>query len=85
MEPEVVQEKYVKCEGCHIKPITQERYTCNQCFDFNFCLGCYNKYKLQKFPLNLPYQTNHTLTHNFEKFLQSNKVPEARVKTKDIS
>ena len=50
-------------------PIQDIRYKCNNCFDFDFCEGCFRTYVIDKKELKTMYSTAHKGYHTFTKLM----------------
>ena len=48
---------FTACDGCGLTPIIGNRFSCSTCFDFNYCLSCYQSFQLGG--------RSHNLAHTF--------------------
>ena len=56
-------------------PIRDNRYKCDNCFDFDFCETCHRNYVVEKKELKTIYSTSHKGYHTFSKFMLSAAPP----------
>lgn len=62
LKEKIQMNKNVKCNGCH-KAAINERYKCDQCFEYNLCGECYDK----RYEINMNGHS-HKLYHSFSCF-----------------
>lgn len=59
------KKKGIKCQFCEMDLLEGAVYKCENCFNFYFCIKCYDK--KQEFKTNMA--TSHKPYHNFLKLL----------------